>query len=128
MKQVLDVKIPENEWLTANQRMHRFERAKRVKALRYRAWILARQARMEKMSGLVHCTAEIFFPYTKRFDPNNAADATKALIDGLRDAGVLEDDDHSHLVGPDHRWGGALASLGRGWRKVVLTLTSEEES
>jgi hypothetical protein len=41
-----------------------------------------------------------------RWDPNNLWPTVKALVDGLVDSGLLEDDDHKHVVGPDMRYGG----------------------
>jgi hypothetical protein len=41
----------------------------------------------------------------RRLDPANLYPSFKAAIDGLVDAGVLEDDDHTRVVGPDMRIG-----------------------
>ncbi|WP_394425502.1 RusA family crossover junction endodeoxyribonuclease [Streptomyces sp. SGAir0957] len=41
----------------------------------------------------------------RRIDPANFYPSFKAAVDGLVDAGVLEDDDHTHVVGPDMRIG-----------------------
>ncbi|WP_020116773.1 hypothetical protein [Streptomyces canus] len=41
----------------------------------------------------------------RRIDPANFYPSFKAAVDGLVDAGVLEDDDHTRLVGPDMRIG-----------------------
>lgn len=41
----------------------------------------------------------------RRVDPANFYPSFKAAVDGLVDAGVLEDDDHTHVVGPDMRIG-----------------------
>lgn len=41
----------------------------------------------------------------RRLDPANFYPSFKAAVDGLVDAGVLEDDDHTRLVGPDMRIG-----------------------
>jgi crossover junction endodeoxyribonuclease RusA len=40
-----------------------------------------------------------------RWDPNNLWPTVKAAVDGIVDAGLLVDDDHEHLVGPDMRRG-----------------------
>ena len=39
----------------------------------------------------------------RKRDVNNWQPTAKALVDGLVDAGVLEDDNDAHLVGPDLR-------------------------
>ncbi|MEU0691945.1 hypothetical protein [Streptomyces uncialis] len=40
-----------------------------------------------------------------RFDPANWYPSFKAALDGLIDAGVLEDDDNTRVIGPDMRPG-----------------------
>jgi len=54
-----------------------------------------------------------------RRDPANWYPSFKAAVDGLVDAGVLEDDDHTRLLGPDMRLGekrkrGQLVLVVRG--------------
>ncbi|MFE5630631.1 hypothetical protein [Streptomyces sp. NPDC056543] len=44
-------------------------------------------------------------PSRRRADPANWYPSFKAAVDGIVDAGVLEDDDHTRLVGPDMRIG-----------------------
>ena len=123
LKQTLKVDVPPNEWLSANMRFgHYAVRAKRVAALRARSKLLARAARLRPMNGLVHVSAVVIGRQNRRSDPNNAADATKAIVDGLRDAGVLVDDDHLHVLGPDHRHGDTDPSLRVGWHRIVLEL------
>lgn len=122
--QSLTVDIPPNEWLTANGRFgHPMARATRVKRLRQRAHMLARARSLRSVSGLVRIEATVIGRQKRRSDPNNAADATKALVDGLRDAGVLADDDYSHVIGPDHRVGEPDSSLPKGWHRIVLEVT-----
>ena len=41
----------------------------------------------------------------RRLDPANFYPSFKAAVDGLVDAGVLEDDDHTRVIGPDMRIG-----------------------
>jgi crossover junction endodeoxyribonuclease RusA len=48
----------------------------------------------------------VFHPARRnRVDPANFYPSFKAAVDGLVDAGVLEDDDHTRVVGPDMRIG-----------------------
>ena len=56
-----------------------------------------------------------------RYDPGNLAPVSKAIVDGLVDAGVLPDDSHEYLVGPDHRAGEKTATP-----HVVVTITELE--
>lgn len=122
-EQSLTVDIPPNEWLTANARFgHPMARASRVKRLRRRSHMLARSQGLQPVSGLVRIRASVVGRQRRRSDPNNAADATKALVDGLRDAGVLKDDDYSHVIGPDHRIGDPDPLLPKGWHRIVLEL------
>ena len=124
--QELTVEVPANEWLTANGRYgHPKARAKRVTHLRQRAAALARSEHLTPYTGLVRITATIHGRVNRWSDPNNAADTTKPLIDGLRDAGVLIDDDYTHVIGPDHRYGSPIPSLRTGWHCIVLTITPE---
>ena len=55
----------------------------------------------------------------RRIDPANFYPSFKAAVDGLVDAGVLEDDDHTRVVGPDMR----LGPIVKGAR---LTLVIQE--
>ena len=80
----------------AERRVHWSERAEIVRAWRWAAQIYARQARVPLFER-----AEVEFRISKR---GRAADAgahhpiTKAVLDGLVDAGVLADDDPTHVV------------------------------
>lgn len=40
-----------------------------------------------------------------RYDPNNLYPTIKACLDGIVDAGIIPDDDHKHVIGPDMRHG-----------------------
>lgn len=91
--------------INANDNLHFRKKADLVKALRNTAWAMARQA---KLPALQH--AHIFYvihPDTKgrRRDPGNWSPSAKAAVDGLVDAGILPDDNHTHLIGPDPRMG-----------------------
>lgn len=99
--QELTIPIPDHEWLTANGRYHWADKAKRTKALRSKTAILARK--LEPMTGTVHATAHVAYPRNGRVDVANSYISVKACIDGLVDAGVLEDDSHKYLIGPDMR-------------------------
>lgn len=101
--------------LNANQRPHHRVRAKLTAAIRgaameacsehpqMRAALAAAGdqplMRHAYILGIVH-------PGRRgRFDPPNWYPSFKAALDGLVDAGVLEDDDHTRVVGPDMRPG-----------------------
>lgn len=84
-------------WLTANQRLHWSTRMRRTRMLRSLA---ASEARITgaagKRLGASTVTAMIGYPTQTRADPANAAPTVKAIIDGLVDARVWDDDDHTH--------------------------------
>lgn len=85
-------------WLTANQRLHWSTRMRRTRMLRAYA---ASEARIHGLAGR-HLgpsvvTAMIGYPTTGRADPTNAEPTVKAIIDGLVDARVWDDDDHLHI-------------------------------
>lgn len=85
-------------WLTANQRLHWSTRMRRTRMLRALA---ASEARITGLAG--HrlgpsvVTAMIGYPTTGRADPTNAEPTVKAVIDGLVDARVWDDDDDRHI-------------------------------
>lgn len=96
-----------HEWINANQRLHWSTRAQRTRAWREAtAW----RARAEGLpcygDRQVHITCWIHKTRAGRWDATNLAPTGKACIDGLRDAGVLLEDDNAHVVGPDMRAGG----------------------
>lgn len=97
-RHTLTIQVHQNLWLTANQRLHWSTRMRRTQMLRAYA---ASEARIHGLAGrrLGPCavTTVISYPTTGRADPTNAAPTVKAIIDGLVDARVWEDDDHTHL-------------------------------
>jgi Holliday junction resolvase RusA-like endonuclease len=105
---------PVNPWLNANHRGHRMSEAKKIAA-----WREAATKAAEGIAPLrtpVHITAHIFKPRAGRYDTNNLAPTTKAIVDGLVDAGLLRDDSTEWVIGPDHRHG------GRGNPEIVLEI------
>lgn len=124
----LIVDIPKGEWLTANgKKGHWSTRASRAKQLRRRSYLKARSQQIPTQHGLVHITCYVHGRDNRKFDPNNAADTTKALIDGLRDAGVLTDDDYTHVLGPDHRRGEPVRTLKPGWHRITIHIEPVEK-
>jgi crossover junction endodeoxyribonuclease RusA len=100
---VLDLEQIE-EWITANQRLFWRTRATRTKAWRDAAAWQARRAKLPHLDrALIVC--ELRFMTNRRRDPANWAPTAKAVVDGLVDAGVFDDDDASRVTGPDMRIG-----------------------
>ena len=94
--------IPATEVLTSNQRLHWGERARRTRALRWRATLAYRQAGKPRME-VAHCVARLTYRDQRRRDDHNIMPTLKACVDGVVAAGLLPDDNHKHLVGPDIR-------------------------
>ncbi|MEV4438215.1 hypothetical protein AB0K09_04220 [Streptomyces sp. NPDC049577] len=101
--------------LNANERAHYRRRAEITKALRdaameavgdHQTLMLAlAAAKPGPLFQRAHVLGVLHPPTRGRRDPANWYPSFKAAVDGLVDAGVLEDDDHTHLLGPDMRIG-----------------------
>ncbi|MGQ4350496.1 hypothetical protein [Streptomyces sp. SAS_275] len=101
--------------LNANQRLHHAPRARMTAEIRNQAMaacsehehLRAALAAANPRPALQHAyILGVLHPATRRrVDPANFYPSFKAAVDGLIDAGVLEDDDHTRLVGPDMRIG-----------------------
>lgn len=111
--------------LNANQRPHHRVRAKLTKDIRAAAMTACsedpsmRAALTAAGSNAVLRRAWIFGVYHPgrggRCDPANWYPSFKAAVDGIVEAGVLEDDDHTRVIGPDMR----LGDVVRGGRIVL---------
>lgn len=110
-------------WLNANSRTDRRRQTSDRRAWRDAGCIYARKARLPKLAK-AHIVAELRFADKRvRRDPHNYYPTLKALIDGLIDYGLLPDDSHQYLIGPDLRLGEPLPArrFGSGG-EVVLTI------
>lgn len=95
--------LPHAALLTSNQRPHWRVRKDRTAALRARGAVAGRSWPRTSLPR-AHVTAVVAWPpLTRRRDAANLWPTVKPLIDGLVDAGVLPDDDDTHLSGPDWR-------------------------
>lgn len=86
--------------INANDRLHHHAKARLTKAWREAAWLASTS---ERRFDQVHITVAIRFPDNRRRDVGNYYPTAKACLDGLVDAGVLPDDNDTHVVGPDMR-------------------------
>ena len=98
----LRVILPPTGVLTTNQRLHWRQRADRTRTIRTLAHVLYHQARFGCFDR-VHVTVEVSYPDRRRRDVHNLLPTVKAAIDGMVDAGMLDDDSDRYLVGPDLR-------------------------
>ncbi|MFF4834058.1 hypothetical protein [Streptomyces sp. NPDC001315] len=120
--------------LNANQRIHHRVRAELTSAIRGAAQAACsenehmRAALAAANPGVVLQKAYILGVLNpgsrRRLDPANFYPSFKAFVDGLVDAGVLEDDDHTRVIGPDMRLGPVI----KGGRLVLIVqeLTTEQ--
>ncbi|MGW2495856.1 hypothetical protein ACWCV2_15325 [Streptomyces pseudogriseolus] len=115
--------------INANQRIHEKARARLTKKIRAAAMeaVADCPALMDALAaakpGPLFARAHILGvlnPATagRRRDPANWYGSFKAAVDGLVDAGVLEDDDHTRVVGPDMRLGRVVKG-----GQIVLVVT-----
>lgn len=123
--QEMAVKIPKNEWLSSNDRLHWAVKASRTKRLRRRGYFEARRNGLLPMRR-VFLTAHVQYATSGRADPANAYPTVKALVDGLTDFGVLTDDDSKHL--PAMTFKRAPGKCLRGWHVITLTLVEEDKT
>lgn len=119
MTQQITIPVGDTEWLSANDRHHWAAKAKRTKALRSKTALLAR--RLTPITGVVHACAFVAYPRAGRVDVANSYPTIKACIDGLVDAGILEDDSHKYLLGPDMRVDTPTRTKGLHQVRIVLT-------
>ncbi len=101
--------------LNSNQRLHHVPKAKLTAAIRAAAHEAVTES-PELMDALAAAKpgplfqrAHILGLYRPasngRCDPANWYPSFKAAVDGIVDAGVLDDDDHTRVAGPDMRLG-----------------------
>ncbi|GEB17188.1 hypothetical protein GUY44_12060 [Pimelobacter simplex] len=118
----LTFSIPNDLWLSANDRRHWADNAKRTRELRMlgRAGVVRA---FPRGLGTTHVAAFIGYPRNSKADPSNAFPTVKALIDGLVDAGVWPDDDSTHVIGPTYLRGN---KCDPNTHTVRLVLTPQE--
>lgn len=104
-------------WLTANDRRKWWAKAPLVRQWRALGRKAATEAALPPLDR-VQVKAYVHRARGGRFDPSNWADTAKAVLDGIVDARVIEDDSHEYVIGPDMR-----AGEPREVPALVLTIT-----
>lgn len=92
------------ELLTANDRTHWTKRNPITQTLRQTTALIARNQRIPRLDR-IHITGILRPHDRRRRDPANWYPSFKACVDGLVDAQVIADDDHTRVTGPDMRIG-----------------------
>jgi crossover junction endodeoxyribonuclease RusA len=114
-------------WLNANQRTDLRRQTPDRRAWRDAGRVYAMQAKLPKLQR-AHLLAELRFSDERRRDVHNLYPSIKALVDGLIDYGLLPDDSHHYLVGPDLRYGPRVPKrVGGVSGEVFLTITDLSE-
>jgi Holliday junction resolvase RusA-like endonuclease len=98
--------------LSLNGRQHWAQRNRATQVIKQAAWAVAKQARVPRLER-AEITVIYRPPDRRRRDAGNLAASGKAAIDGLVLAGVLADDDSSHLIREEYEIGD-LCPLRRG--------------
>ena len=86
------IQLPSYEPISLNDRQHHQQRARDVKRWRTESAFLIRQAQVPAMSH-AYVTLDVYPPDRRRRDADNLVATLKPIIDGMRDAGVIDDDD-----------------------------------
>ncbi|MFE4305619.1 hypothetical protein [Streptomyces sp. NPDC056891] len=106
--------------LNSNQRPHHHQRAEITRVLRRAAAFASRHVPHLDRAHIVG----VLHPHTRgRRDPANWYPSFKAATDGLVDQGVLDDDDHTRVIGPDMRLGHVVAGA-----RLVLHIRALEQA
>ena len=124
-RHTLTIGIHKAIWLTANQRLHWSTRMRRTRMLRAYA---ASEARIHGLAGRrlgpSVVTVLVGYPTAGRADPPHAEPTVKAIIDGLVDARVWDDDDHTHI--PRVAFERDPAKTTKGTHTVTLIIQEHE--
>ena len=113
----LVIDVPAAMWLTANARHHWAQKATRTRHLRQLGFTAARR---QPALHRANFRAVIGYPTNRHADPGNAAPTVKGCLDGIVDAGVLDEDDHRHV--PETTFSRGPNTNRAGMYRVTLTL------
>lgn len=124
--------IPKESWLTSNRHgIHRGQRARIVReihSIAMRLVTVPELADAEPIAGPVAAHWTVRYPKgvsRSKGDASNAQPTTKALLDGLVQAGLLEDDGPLHVASETFTRGPNLDRQGD--HEIALTFFSHQE-
>ena len=93
------------DYMNANHRPNRWEKARQTKEWREHAAECARRSGVPPLAGVVRVIATVHIKDNRRREVSNTFPTLKAILDGFVDANVLADDSDKHVIGPDPRRG-----------------------
>ena len=121
----VEVTIPAPcDWVSANDRGGHYAKARKVAAWRASAGLLFRSAmgRRAGFAGPVVVDVLVHRVSNRRSDAMNVADTYKPCIDAAVDAGLIEDDDDTHIHATTFRRGPNMAHPA-----ITLTIRPSKE-
>lgn len=125
MKHTITFNIHKDDWLSANHRMHWAVKARKTRNLRGLAWGMCVKEGLDKaLLGPTSLDIQVHRPRGGRADADNAAPTVKALIDGMVDACVWDDDDDEHIIAKQYRPGPPTGRPGQYAITITLTETT----
>ncbi len=110
--------------LNANSRKHWADRSTKTGIWRPAGLAAAQAAALPVLVPFVVIHATIFKARAGRYDPSNLYPTIKAIIDGLTDYGLVEDDDYRHVDGPHMHHGG----FDKNNPRIELTISIYQEA
>lgn len=104
--------------LNSNDNMGWRQKANIVAKLRGISYEIAWEYRCEKENQSIYfdksnpcgVTITVFSPSSRRLDPDNVQPTVKALMDGITDSGLWEDDNHEVVKFTKYQYGGLSGS------------------
>lgn len=111
MRQTVDVRVPASVVLNSNDRLHWAPEGQRVAQIRALGRHAGRSMYRIPDGTRVRIDVDVWKGKGSHYDPANLYPSAKAIVDGLRDARVLTDDDWRRVDGPHMHHGGVNAAL-----------------
>lgn len=108
--------------LTSNARLHHHAKAKLTREIRQTTYLLAMSLKLRPVDGQAVVTTTWFVPDNRKRDTGAVTPTTKAMIDGLVDAGILAADDWKTVTEERYR-----IELDRSDPRIEITITPEED-